>query len=360
MLSIANGLVGRGSSVKILSSIISETRLTQRLDRKIELASPPSFARGLTKNPLRRLLFAMFVLYSIARWKPNVIFVDIKVQIEIVLLLRRIRLIRIPVVSRWGSLASHSIQPGTRRARHLACLLNAADRLVVPSEIVASDLIERFHVSRKKLKVINNSVDLVHVNDLAGNASVENQVQSPHSRDKCVAVWVGAFVPRKDPMTFVKAIELLRERKVECVGRMIGDGPLHNVILSYVRDNKMEKYVELVGRKDNPYKYMNSSDMFVHTATSEGFGLVILEAVALGLPVIISDGEIGAVPAIESYCHCSFFRSGNAISLADAIATQIGLGSNNRDRPSDNFVTRFSEGRFQDSYFSICQELVSI
>ena len=70
---------------------------------------------------------------------------------------------------------------------------------------------------------------------------------------------------------------------------LVGSGEKHNELNKYILENKLTEDVALLGFKDNPYKYMKSSDLFVCSSISEGFSLVIGEAMAVGVPVISVD-----------------------------------------------------------------------
>ena len=53
--------------------------------------------------------------------------------------------------------------------------------------------------------------------------------------------------------------------------------------------NAKGQYVVLLGFKENPYKYVRASDLFICSSISEGFSLVIGEAMAIGIPVVSVD-----------------------------------------------------------------------
>jgi glycosyltransferase involved in cell wall biosynthesis len=67
---------------------------------------------------------------------------------------------------------------------------------------------------------------------------------------------------------------------------IIGGGPLRDDLEHRAMRLGVSERVRFLGFLDNPYPLLASSDVFVHTARWEGFGLVIAEAMALGIPVI--------------------------------------------------------------------------
>jgi len=68
--------------------------------------------------------------------------------------------------------------------------------------------------------------------------------------------------------------------------RIFGDGPQRQGLSSLIEQYNLEKHVFLMGKVMNPYKYLSGSDMFVLSSKYEPFGLVIVEAMTLGLPVL--------------------------------------------------------------------------
>lgn len=68
---------------------------------------------------------------------------------------------------------------------------------------------------------------------------------------------------------------------------IIGDGEEHGRIVKQIEHLNMQKHVFVLGRKDNPYAYMNQCDAFISTSRYEGQGINILEAKVLGLQIFM-------------------------------------------------------------------------
>lgn len=80
---------------------------------------------------------------------------------------------------------------------------------------------------------------------------------------------------------------------------IIGKGVLMDSLQAQAAKNKMEKDVIFTGNLSNPYLLMKNCDCFVFPSYMEGQGLAVLEARALGMPIVISDYEVSASVCVE-------------------------------------------------------------
>ncbi len=69
---------------------------------------------------------------------------------------------------------------------------------------------------------------------------------------------------------------------------ILGQGPLYDQLNGYIRQNALHN-VRLLGYQENPYPYMQCADCLVCSSFSEGYSTVVLEALALGVPVLTTD-----------------------------------------------------------------------
>jgi len=74
---------------------------------------------------------------------------------------------------------------------------------------------------------------------------------------------------------------------------IIGDGEQRSFLEKKIRRRGLEGCVRLLGFQQNPFKYMAAADLFVLSSRFEGFGNVIIEAMACGAPVVATDCPFG-------------------------------------------------------------------
>ena len=99
----------------------------------------------------------------------------------------------------------------------------------------------------------------------------------------------------KDFITLLKAYKLLRDsnKNIECNLVIVGDGPDRVEIEQYIKDNNLTKHVFLVGSQEDVAKFYKCSKLFVLSTKSEGLGMVIIEAMKFGIPVVATDAPYG-------------------------------------------------------------------
>jgi glycosyltransferase involved in cell wall biosynthesis len=119
------------------------------------------------------------------------------------------------------------------------------------------------------------------------------------ARDAMVVLFSAKLVARKDPFTLLRAFERMTHRRSAALV-FLGDGDLRAPLESYVREHDLPNvhFLGFVNQADIPKRYA-LSDVFVLPSTYEPRGAVINEAMACGLPVIVTDrcGSIGDIVA---------------------------------------------------------------
>jgi glycosyltransferase involved in cell wall biosynthesis len=140
-------------------------------------------------------------------------------------------------------------------------------------------------------------------------------------RDSVTIVFSGKLVERKDPLTLLHAYERMRSRD-RCSLLFVGEGALRGALERYAREKSIERvhFAGFVNQGDLP-KYYGASDVFALPSTYEPRGLVVNEAMAVGLPIVVSDrcGAIGDI-AIDG-ANALVFPAGDPDALAAKLDT---------------------------------------
>ena len=157
-----------------------------------------------------------------------------------------------------------------------------ADAVVATSQGVADDLALAFGVSANRIHVVHNPVDL----DAIARA-VDEPIDAAHAVacQPPVIVAAGRLAAAKNYPLLIDAVALLRARlPVRLV--ILGGGDLEAPLRRLVAEKQLEDVVTFAGFQRNPWGYIARADVFALSSRYEGFGNVLVEAMACGVPVV--------------------------------------------------------------------------
>jgi glycosyltransferase involved in cell wall biosynthesis len=148
----------------------------------------------------------------------------------------------------------------------------------------------------KKLRVPREKVSTIY-NPIVGEEMFESAKDEPAEykkfSDNVKVVAVSRLDPSKDFLTLLRAFSLFRGKYNSAKLFIVGEGPDREQIIKWINESKLGDSVILLGARINPYPYMKYADIFAFTSLSEGLPRVIVEAMALGCPVVATDCPTG-------------------------------------------------------------------
>lgn len=168
-------------------------------------------------------------------------------------------------------------------------LYNKADKIIAISEGVAKDLIENIKLDKNKVEVIYNPVDTKKIQRLM-NEEID---EFDKFKGKKVIINSGRLTHQKGQWHLLKSFKRVCETNDNIVLAILGQGELETDLKKLASDLGVLDKVVFLGYKKNPFKYLKRADVFVLTSLFEGFGNVIVEAMATGIPVISTDCKSG-------------------------------------------------------------------
>lgn len=198
-------------------------------------------------------------------------------------------------------------------ARHYA----AADAIVAVSQAVAEDLAACTWLPRSAITVIPNWV----TTEVA--AARDPAPDHPWFADGVPLVLaVGRLHWQKDFATLVRAFALLRRRRPARLV-VLGEGPERGYLQRLAEASGVAADVEFTGFVANPFVWMARAAVLAVTSVSEGFGNVIVEALACGLPVVATDCPGGPREILDGGRYGTLVPVGDAAALAEAMGRVI-------------------------------------
>lgn len=144
--------------------------------------------------------------------------------------------------------------------------------------------------SNKEYNVIPNYID---TSEIKRKMQEKCDIKIDHKKINIVSV--GRLCHQKGIDIMLKNIKKLTEFRDDFHLYLIGDGPQREMLIKLTKDFGLEKYVTFLGNQRNPFKYLKEMDLFYLSSRYEGQGMVILEAMSVGLDILIPKH-------LEKYC----------------------------------------------------------
>lgn len=127
-------------------------------------------------------------------------------------------------------------------------------------------------------------------------------------------------LPKKGQDILIRATSILIKKRYNIELTFIGDGESRKELEKLAEDENINSNVRFLGVQNRNYIYSElcKYDLFVQPSRNEGFGLTVAEAIASGIPVLVSDIE-GPMEIIEKGKYGFYFKNDNVQSCANAI-----------------------------------------
>ena len=172
---------------------------------------------------------------------------------------------------------NQTFNPTSKYKRLFKACYTSFYKVIAVSNGVKKDFNRIFRLG-ERVAVINNMVNEAKINRV--------KRKEPNHRGLRI-VSVGRLHPHKGYDRLLEAInqldeELLEDVKIEIYGDGPDKGKLNEMVVKY----ELNDIVEFKGFINNPYEAINGADLFVLSSTNESFGIVIIEAMLMGVPVL--------------------------------------------------------------------------
>ena len=121
---------------------------------------------------------------------------------------------------------------------------------------------------------------------------------------------VARLTDQKDHLTLLMAIKKL-SKLIKCKLVIIGKGYKEKQLKKYISENNLQKFVKLIGYKENPESFIKISDVFVLSSRYEGLPNVLVESLYLKKYIISSDCPTGPKEILNYGKYGDLFKVGN-------------------------------------------------
>jgi len=167
-------------------------------------------------------------------------------------------------------------------------ILHNADHVIAVGNELHHEIVTKFSVKQQNVSILNMGV----------NREIFKPIEKEAARSKCglekdsrIILFVGNLLEQKGLLELIDAMKLVRERDQNVQLYMIGaekDPNFRRSLENKINDYHLQHAVTILGTKEQPEiaVWMSAADCLVLPSHIEGFGLVALEAMACGTPVI--------------------------------------------------------------------------
>ena len=341
MLNLARGFIQRGLKVDLvlaraegdyLSQVPPEIRVVD-LKAKWMPSSLPKLAKYLKQEHPTTLFAALHYPCEIALWAKRLAGVSTRV-----------------IVSEHNTLSQEAkrIPKASVYLTPLAAKLFYpwADGIIAVSEGTAQDLSQVTNIPSERIQVIYNPVATPEIFTQA-----REPVEHPwfKSGEPPVILAVGRLYPQKDYPVLIRAFAQVRKvRPARLV--ILGDGPEKQNLQTLIHELGIEADVALLGFVENPYAYMARAGVFTLSSAWEGLPTVIIEAMAVGTPVISTNCKSGPAEILADGKYGLLTPVGDSKAMAEAILSVL---SGNQKTIESSWLHQFSLEFCLDKYLDV-------
>jgi len=236
----------------------------------------------------------------------------------------------IPVITTWQCLSygpDMYAEMGKKGPvlRELTRLLDALSGLgdkqfLAVSQAVADHNAQKLWIPPRRVTVVHNTfepsrtetADVSHVTSLRNHEGLADNFP--------VLLAVGRLVEQKSHDTLLDAMPEIVRSFPKAMLLIAGQGPLEAPLQAQIRRLGLESHVRLLGRRNDVPLLLRLADVFVLPSISEGLSIALLEAVAAGLPVVVSRIPM-STEVTDGSPSAAHFEPRDAAGLAQAVAS---------------------------------------
>lgn len=193
------------------------------------------------------------------------------------------------------------------------------NNVICVSKGVADDVVDNYKVPTDKVKVMYNPAYSPDIHQLAGSSVSHEWFNEEYQ----TVVAMGRLSVAKGFDNLISSFKMVHQKNNRARLIIFGEGELRSTLEEQIAGLQLTGVVELHGFEINPYKYLAKADLFVLSSVYEGFGNVIVEALALNIPVVSTDCPSGPSEILEDGRWGKLVSVDKKDELADAIIDSL-------------------------------------
>jgi len=241
-------------------------------------------------------------------------------------------------------------------------VMGLGKRVIVVSSPLKEYMKVNFQVAEERLRIIHRGVDFKKESLFFNSEdSLKLRKELAGETENLVGM-IGRLTPRKGPLFFIESLACLKKKKFPFRALIVGQAAkekFFNKLKEKVKENDLMDEVIFTGKRDDVPVLLSALDLLVFPSVEpESFGRVVVEALALGKPVVATD--IGGVKdIIEDRVNGRLIKPGDTLSLAEAVRWMLEHkeeAKNLAQRGKDKVLKEFNLKKMYQETLKVYQE----
>jgi glycosyltransferase involved in cell wall biosynthesis len=220
----------------------------------------------------------------IRRWRPDVVHTQLSYANIVGILAAR--LARRPVVASIQNVTTDQTRLDTPKRLLQGLALRLAERTIVVAQTAVEESRRNFLLPPDRLVVIPNAIDLRRLEPPPRFDRTAKRQELGVAADAEVLCVIARLDPYKGHRYLLEAAAKLASRRPAACYLLVGTGPVEAALRAQASTLGLEDRVHFLGIRPDVPEILAASDLFVLPSLNEGLSLAILEAMALGVPVV--------------------------------------------------------------------------
>lgn len=252
---------------------------------------------------------------------------------------------RIKIIARESSIVSINTQRSWNPVIYhwlLRVFYRNIDVIICQSKFMQDDLLSNYNIRIEKTRIIHNAI-----------IQPEYQVEpnSPSAFAKLITV--ARLSKEKGLDRLIKSVSKLN---IPYRFVIIGEGDMRNKLQELINDLSLQQHVFLVGSRSEPYKEVPSPDLFLMGSYYEGFPNAMLEATAIGIPVVAFNAPGGIAEQIVNFENGILVEGNDEKAFAEAIQQALNFDFN-KNKIQEDALKRFSINCIMKNWYDLFESL---
>ena len=240
--------------------------------------------------------------------------------------------------------------------RHISRYRLKAGQICVPVSKAVGRSLEGAGVNPSRIRLVYSGIDLSQIEDHQDVALIQTRYKI--APERVVIGAVGNLLAVKGYEFLIRAVAHIKTVIPSILCLIVGDGnrAYARTLYALVHELNVSDHVIFTGFCDDVYPLISVMDVFVLASTSEGFGIALLEAMAMNKPVVAT--SVGGIPEVVIHGQTGLLvKAKDSLALARTVSHLLAnpeqaaaMGKRGRERVESCFSIKTEIAKFEDLY----------